>query len=89
MRINLSDGTSFEGVLVVRNVTGFAEQRGFRLYWDDPDGDGMMGVDGDRSARLHQTAIGCAHSGLYRFNIWPKLYLEMSDTTRTIPGEPA
>lgn len=24
--------------LVVRNVTGISEERGFRLYWADPDG---------------------------------------------------
>ena len=32
--ISTSDGKTRECTLVVRNVTGLAEEKGFRLYWD-------------------------------------------------------
>lgn len=33
--IHTSDGKTHPSRLVVRNVTGIAEERGFRLYWQD------------------------------------------------------
>lgn len=88
MRIQLTSGRSFDGTLMVRNVTGIAEQRGFRLYWNDPESDGMIGVDGECSCQLFRTASQCAHSGLARFGVWPDLYLDSSQSTRTMPGKP-
>lgn len=36
--IHLSDGSTKNAcVLCVRNVTGIAEEKGFRLYWAEPD----------------------------------------------------
>ncbi len=38
MNIHLSDGTTkLDCELVVRNVTGIAEEKGFRLYWTNDD----------------------------------------------------
>lgn len=63
--------------MFVRNVTGIAGQRGFRLYWAESDqSSGIIGVDGECSAQVFRTAAGCAHSGLRRFNEWPRLLLD-------------
>jgi hypothetical protein len=35
--INYSDGRSIESHLIVRNVTGISEERGFRLFWTDAE----------------------------------------------------
>lgn len=35
-------GGDFDAVLTVRNVTGIAEERGFRLCWDNIDGTGYV-----------------------------------------------
>jgi hypothetical protein len=36
--INLSDGTSFDGILIVVNeyARGASERRRYRLYWENP-----------------------------------------------------
>ena len=54
MQIHLSNGVEFAGRLTVVNVTGVAEERGFRLFWADSDG-------------IHRTpALGYATSNPFR-----------------------
>lgn len=58
MKIDLSNNTSYEGVLCVKRDT--MNDRWWVGVWANPDGSGYVGTEGECSRRYFHTADGAA-----------------------------
>jgi hypothetical protein len=69
MKVNLSNGESFDGILTVRrDFTSSAPARAnWRLAWDNPNGTGFVYCEGECSVRYYMTMRQAVGAGVLRF----------------------
>jgi len=69
MRINLSDGTSYNGRLVVRHdwAANLPHRRNWRLAWENVGASGFVNAEGECSAKHYRTMRAAIADGIRRF----------------------